>query len=65
MTFWNTVAAVIVAWAARDLIHFAVDMGLGYARRKKIDRILEDLDEFWAEEAAKKPVRKKAAAKKK
>jgi hypothetical protein len=66
MTFWSVVSAVLTAFAIYKLIEFGVDTAYGYVRRKKIDRILDELDEFWAEQAAlTKPVKKKAVAKKK
>lgn len=67
MTYWSVVSAVLMAFAIYKLAEFAVDSAYGYVRRKKIDRILDELDEFWAEQSAlaAKPVKKKAVAKKK
>lgn len=66
MTFSDTLFAVVLGLSIFRLADLAVDVLLGYIRRKKIDRIFEELDEMWAEhEALKKPVRKKAVAKKK
>lgn len=69
MTFWSTVAAVLWAVGIFRVLDLAVEYVVGLYRQKKIDRILDELHEFWeaTEEAAetKKPAKKKVAAKKK
>ena len=66
MTFWSTVAAVLWALAVYRLIDFGIDTAQGYLQRRKVERILDELEEFWHDEqAAKKPARKKAVAKRK
>jgi len=66
MTFWTTVVAVLWALAIYRLIDYAVDVTQGYFQRRKVERILDELEEFWHDEqAAKKPARKKAVAKRK
>ena len=66
MTFWTTVVAVLWALAIYRLIDFAIDAAQGYFQRKKVERILDELEEFWHDEReAQKPARKKAVAKRK
>jgi hypothetical protein len=66
MTFWDTVLAVLWAGAIFRLLDFGTQYVVNLYRQKKIDRILDELDEFWAEQAAAaKPVRKKKAVAKK
>jgi hypothetical protein len=66
MTIGDTILAVLYALCIWRILDLTVDYGFKVYRRKKLDRILEELDEFWELEAAKaKPARKKAVAKKK
>jgi hypothetical protein len=66
MTFQSTIGAVLYALCIWRVLDVGVDYAFSVYRRKKLDRILDELDEFWIEQAAaKKPVRKKAVAKKK
>ena len=66
MTYWDVVWAVITALCIFRLFDIAVDAVAGYFSRRKIDKILDDLHEFWEEQQElKKPVKKKAVAKKK
>jgi hypothetical protein len=66
MTFGDTILAVLWALGIWRVFDLAVDYAFNFYRQKKIDRIFDELDEFWEEQAKlAKPVRKKAVAKKK
>jgi hypothetical protein len=66
MTFQSTIGAVLYALCIWRVLDLAVDYGFAFYRRKKFDRIFDELEELWEEQVKlAKPVRKKAVAKKK
>lgn len=65
MTFWDTFSAVLWALVFWRVIDLGTEYVISIYRRKKFDRLFDELVESWEELEAKKPVRKKAAAKKK